>query len=733
MFTLICTLYNAFELVVYRKIWELVDKTEPKIHFNQPEEPAYSIQFFTEKLMEFFYELKNNVLIQPWPVLVWNLFFWLGTISTAWSVLVFLVKSKPTRVIVGLIVRILGLIKLGFLKVIKSSDWYQKRQLMPPRYQNGDNIFGWISTFERQTQELNDNSKRKLLLQLLNSSCYEMLEHYLLKEKPNSTYLDIKKALLRLLSRQVQNCDPVYSFVGRAQTENENLFQFVGALKKLAREAFDNESVDREELIKDRFIRGIKDDRIKEKLCSTFNLTLGEMVEFASEWVSRYKKIDLIVSKPKLNMLQTVPWKPSSLLEQNDFEKKTKRVRFYSTPEDEQNKTEEKPSICIQESSSAFKTPTVENKFLNILQMSSAQTPDIHISCPAPLRGQCKVEDKLVVFDLDTGADISALSGSIFNCLNPKPRLIKNNREIISAGGKMTNVLGLARVSIQLGNDKFSSYVLIVDELALDCLIGRDLIPYSKTLKKISKEIGRSVKEISNEVLKTKLADSKLLLTKNPRQKKSSKRLNRSKGPLNHLTEHILINHLTSNEEDSERLDEFRKIINEKLTTISASSLADLSRNEPGPVEHVIRLTNPSKQPVRHKVRRVPYSKRAEFKKMLDEMLDAKLIQRSESSWSLPVLLVAKPDGTIRFTVDYSKLNNDTVKDAHPLPNSEDMFALLANSRWYTKFDLLSGYYQIALEKESRKYTAFSCEWGLYEYTVMPMGLTNAPETFSVL
>ncbi|CAF1154308.1 unnamed protein product, partial [Brachionus calyciflorus] len=113
--------------------------------------------------------------------------------------------------------------------------------------------------------------------------------------------------------------------------------------------------------------------------------------------------------------------------------------------------------------------------------------------------------------------------------------------------------------------------------------------------------------------------------------------------------------------------------------------LADLGGSEASPIEHVIDLIDPNVSPIRNKVRRVPYSKRAEFKKMFDEMLEAKLIQKSESSWSSPVLLVAKPDGFKRFTVDYSKLNALTVKDAQPLPNSEDLFAQLANSRWYTK------------------------------------------------
>lgn len=115
---------------------------------------------------------------------------------------------------------------------------------------------------------------------------------------------------------------------------------------------------------------------------------------------------------------------------------------------------------------------------------------------------------------------------------------------------------------------------------------------------------------------------------------------------------------------------------------------------------------------------------------MLDEVLKAGLIQKSTSPSSSSVLLVAKHDGTIRFTVDYSKLNSITIKDAHPLPNSDDMFALLANSKWYTKLDLYKSFFQILLDKFSKNVTAFSCEWWLFEYNVMPMGLTNAPATF---
>ncbi|CAF0929655.1 unnamed protein product [Brachionus calyciflorus] len=164
------------------------------------------------------------------------------------------------------------------------------------------------------------------------------------------------------------------------------------------------------------------------------------------------------------------------------------------------------------------------------------------------------------------------------------------------------------------------------------------------------------------------------------------------------------------------------------VSNISATSLLHL---KPSTItEHKIELTEPKQEPIRQKMRRIPFSKRGEFDKMIDEMLEAKLIQPSNSSWSSPIYLVNKQDGSIRFTVDYRLLNNITKKDAHPLPNIDDLFPLLAKSRWFTKLDLFTGYFQIKLDPDTRKYTAFGCERGLFEFLVLPMGLTNAPASF---
>jgi hypothetical protein len=71
-------------------------------------------------------------------------------------------------------------------------------------------------------------------------------------------------------------------------------------------------------------------------------------------------------------------------------------------------------------------------------------------------------------------------------------------------------------------------------------------------------------------------------------------------------------------------------------------------------------------------------------------------------------------------------LNKITVRDNYPLPIIQDVLNSLAKAVYFTTLDLTSGYYQVQLDENSRKYTAFRCEFGFFEYTVMPMGLCNA-------
>ena len=145
------------------------------------------------------------------------------------------------------------------------------------------------------------------------------------------------------------------------------------------------------------------------------------------------------------------------------------------------------------------------------------------------------------------------------------------------------------------------------------------------------------------------------------------------------------------------------------------------------------RINTGTAAPVRQPPRRFPFAKREEADKAIAEMKDDGIIEPSASPWSSPVVLVKKKDGSTRFCVDYRKLNSVTHKDSYPLPRIDDTLEALAGSRWFSTLDLKSGYWQVELDKEDKEKTAFSAGNGLWQFTVMPFGLCNAPATFERL
>ncbi|WVZ96994.1 hypothetical protein U9M48_042565 [Paspalum notatum var. saurae] len=123
-----------------------------------------------------------------------------------------------------------------------------------------------------------------------------------------------------------------------------------------------------------------------------------------------------------------------------------------------------------------------------------------------------------------------------------------------------------------------------------------------------------------------------------------------------------------------------------------------------------------------------------EVKKNIDELLAKGFIRRSFSPWSFPVLLVEKKDTDVkRMCVDYRTLNKVTIKNKYPLPRIDDLFDQLQGACVFSKIDLRSGYHQLKIRPSDIPKTAFTTKYGLYEYTVMSFGLTNAPAYFMQL
>jgi hypothetical protein len=124
------------------------------------------------------------------------------------------------------------------------------------------------------------------------------------------------------------------------------------------------------------------------------------------------------------------------------------------------------------------------------------------------------------------------------------------------------------------------------------------------------------------------------------------------------------------------------------------------------------------------------------LKQYLDEQLAKGFIRPSNSPVASPVFFVtdkasqSRGVSQLRLVVDYRILNSKIVLDEYPLPLSREIIGRLANAKIYTKFDVRAGFNNLRVKEGDEWKLAFKTMFGLYEYTVMPMGLASAPSIF---
>ena len=135
-------------------------------------------------------------------------------------------------------------------------------------------------------------------------------------------------------------------------------------------------------------------------------------------------------------------------------------------------------------------------------------------------------------------------------------------------------------------------------------------------------------------------------------------------------------------------------------------------------------------KPFRLPYRRVAPADYQKLRVVLNEMEERGIIRKSTSEYASPLVLVWKKNGDLRLCTDFRWLNARTVKDAHPLPHQEDCLAALGGNVFFSTMDLTSGFYNVPLHEDDKKYTAFSSPVGLHEYNRLPQGLSNSPASF---
>ncbi|KAH0636311.1 hypothetical protein KY290_036738 [Solanum tuberosum] len=146
-----------------------------------------------------------------------------------------------------------------------------------------------------------------------------------------------------------------------------------------------------------------------------------------------------------------------------------------------------------------------------------------------------------------------------------------------------------------------------------------------------------------------------------------------------------------------------------------------------GCVYHLVRVNDSSVETLPIQIALIELK---ELIEQLKDLLEKSFIRPSVSPWEAPVLFVRNKDGSLRICIDYSQLNEVTIKNKYPLSRIDELLDQLQGATCFSKIDLRSGYYQLRVRESDIPKTTFMIRYGHYEFLVISFGLINAPATF---
>lgn len=302
----------------------------------------------------------------------------------------------------------------------------------------------------------------------------------------------------------------------------------------------------------------------------------------------------------------------------------------------------------------------------------------------------CLINNHKIKAFLDTGANITCVSKSIFNKLSLQ--IIKNSSIPIRQLNSNTKSLGRVKINLKIGNIEKRIEAHVIQNLESDLLLGLD----SAQLFNLSLNL-------------------------------NDRRLTQNDVQLNHNNFVYNSINMCQNQFINERQKQQLSSLINQYRSVFSQSKDDIGRIQ---IEkHRISLKHETP------IYRRPYRTSIEEQRIIDEQVAILerngLVRESTSPYSFPVTLAHKKgEGKTRFCVDYRLLNEITVNDPQPIPRIEDILDKLANRKFFTKIDISSGYWHVPMLPEDIHKTAFSTHNRHLEWTVMPFGLKNAPATF---
>ena len=446
-------------------------------------------------------------------------------------------------------------------------------------------------------------------------------------------------------------------------------------------------------MVRDRVVIGCRSQKAREKLIQEGSgLTLEQAVDIArTQEISNAQLQTMAGEDPKVQAVET------SYTKWEDRSKRSRRDKARKSPECTRcGSTHEKSSVCpaLGRKCSKCNKPnhfakvckTVLPKNMHFVQESSSDE-EFYVGCLETVNAvdmsewyeEIMIHDKVVKFQLDTGARCNVMPLATFQMLGIKAEFTKSAAQLKSYSGHVIDVRGVTTMPCQYKDKLYQVKFYIVDRKVPAVLSAATCTEMGLVSR---------IHTVASTSSKDQQADTT--------------------SPASSVTH-------TETTDTPDILQEYSDLF---------QGLGCL------PGEHAIKI-DPAVTPVVHPPRKVPVTLKGKIKEELDRMEKAGVIvrQTEPTEWVSSMVTVIKPS-KIRICIDPRDLNQAIKREHYPMKTIEEVVAEIPGAKVFSTLDAKSGFWQIKLDEASSKLCTFNSPFGRYRFTRLPFGIKSAPEVF---